>query len=222
MIRERAKIAMVVAEFLGTAVLTVIILAVTRIQGSPFFVALAAGLTLAALVLVLRNISGAQFNPAITLGLLTVRRIKPLPAVVYIAAQLLGGWMAYLLCTYLLNAHTANSGHFDSRMLVAEAAGAFVFAMGWAASIFNRYEGGKAAFVLGGSLTVGMIVASLASAGLANPGVALGMRLWGWGTYVLGPLLGAIIGFNLYTLLFAPVNALVDAEAADAQKHKTK
>ncbi len=222
MIRERAKIAMVVAEFLGTAILTLIVLAVTRIQGSPFFVALAAGLTLAALVLVLRTISGAQFNPAITLGLLTARRVKAVPALVYIVAQLLGGWMAYLLYTYFLNIHMPNSGHFDSRVLVAEAAGAFVFSMGWAAQIYNRYDGGKAAFVLGGSLAAGMIVASLASAGMVNPGVALGLRLWGWGTYVLGPLLGAIIGFNLYALLFAPVNALVDAETADAKKHKNK
>jgi glycerol uptake facilitator-like aquaporin len=222
MIRERAKIAMVVAEFLGTAVLTLVVLSVTRIQGSPFFVALATGLALAAMVLVLRTISGAHLNPAITIGLLTARRVKVLPAAMYIIAQLLGGWMAYVLYTYFLDVHIPNSGHFDSRVLVAEAAGAFVFSLGWAAQIYNRYEGGKAAFVIGGSLAVGMIIASLASAGVVNPAAALGLRLWGWGTYILGPLLGAVIGFNLYALLFAPVNVLVDAEVADSKKHAKK
>jgi glycerol uptake facilitator-like aquaporin len=218
MLRERAKIAMIAAEFLGTAVLTLIVLAVTRMQGSPYFVALGAGLALAALVLVLRTVSGAQLNPAITVGLLTTRRVKAVPALVYVAAQLLGGWAAYGLYTYLLNQHMPNSGHFDSRVLVAEAAGAFVFSLGWAAQVYNRYEGGKAAFVLGGSFAVGMLVASLASAGVVNPGIALGMRLWGWGTYVLGPVLGAIIGFNLYALLFAPATALLEAEERAKKK----
>jgi len=222
MIRDRAKIAMVLAEFFGTAILTLVVLSVTRIQGSPFFVALAAGLTVAAMVLVLGKISGAQLNPAITLGLLTTRRIKALPAVAYAVAQLLGGWAAYGLYAYFVNAHIPNSGHFDSRVMVGEALGACVFAMGWAAQMYNRYEGGKAAFVVGGSLALGIIIAALASAGIVNPAVALGARMWGWGTYVLGPLLGAVIGFNLYAVFFAPVNALIEAEALDAEKHNKK
>lgn len=220
--RDRAKIAMVVAEFLGTAILTLIALSVGRTQGSPYFVALGVGLAMTALVLVLGTISGAHCNPAITIGLLTARRIKPMPAVVYIVAQLAGGWAAYSLYTYFIHMDLPNSGHFDSRMLVAEAAGAFVFSLGWAAQMYGHYRGGKAAFIVGGSLALGIIVASLASVGVVNPAVALGSRLWGWGTYVLGPILGAIIGFNLYALLFAPVNALLDAEALDKKRHTNK
>lgn len=219
MIRDRAKIAMVVAEFLGTAVLTLVALSVTRIQGSPFFVAVAAGVALTALFLVLGTISGAQLNPAVTIGLLTTRRIKAVPAAVYMAAQFLGGWAAYGLYTYFTALHLSNNGHFDSRVMAAEAAGAFIFALGWSAQMYNRYAPSKAAFVVGGSLMLGMIVAALASAGVVNPAMALGMRLWGWGTYVLGPVLGAVIGFNLYALLFAPAAALVEAEAKDAKKH---
>lgn len=219
----RNKIAMPVAEFLGAGVLTAVVLAVSKSNiGIPYFVSLAVGLTLAALVMLFGTISGAHFNPAITLGLWSARRIKTLPAVVYIAAQLLGGICAYLLYTYFVNTHWANSGKFESRTLVAEATGAFVFAMGWAATVYQKLEGGKAAFVVGASLTVGVLVASAGSGGILNPAVALGLRTWVWGTYVLGPVLGAIIGFNLYALLFAPSDALLESPAAAKVTSKKK
>ncbi|HUC89991.1 MAG TPA: aquaporin [Patescibacteria group bacterium] len=208
MLQERKKIAMIVAEFLGTALLTIVALSVTRAIGNAYFVGIAVGLTMAAMTLVIGKVSGSHLNPAITIGLLTTRKVEALASVVYIAAQLLGGISAYLLYTYFTNQHWSNSGHFESRTLVAEVAGAFVFSLGWASTIYNKYEGGKAAFVIGASLTVGIIVASIVSAGILNPAVALGMRSWGWGTYVLGPVLGAVIGFNLYALLFAPASSL--------------
>ncbi len=214
MLKERKKIAMVAAEFLGTALLTIVALAVTRAIGNPYFVGLAVGLALAAMILVLGKVSGAHLNPAVTIGLATARRVEILASLVYVAAQLLGGICAYLLYNYFTNQHWSNSGHFDSRTLVAEATGAFIFALGWASTVYNKYEGGKAAFVIGGSLTVGIIVASIVSAGVLNPAVALGMRAWGWGTYVLGPVLGSIIGFNLYALLFAPPKSLEEEKAS--------
>jgi len=207
---SRNKIAMLVAEFLGTGILTAVVLAVSKSNiGIPYFVSLAVGLALATLATVLAPISGAHLNPAITLGLWSARRVKTIPALTYIVAQLLGAICAYLLYTYFVNSHWANSGKFESRVLVAEATGAFIFAMGWAATVYRRLEGGKAAFAVGASLTVGMLVASVGSGGMLNPAVALGLRSWVWGTYVLGPVLGAIIGFNLYALLFAPTEALV-------------
>ncbi len=210
MLLERKKIAMILAEFLGTAVLTAVVLAVSKSNlGVPYFVGLAAGLAIAAGTLVFGAVSGAHFNPAITIGLWSARRVKTLPAIVYVAAQLLGGIVAYLLYTYFVNSHWSNTGTYDARVLVAEAVGTFVFSLGWAAAVYNKLEVGKAAFVVGGSLVLGILVASVASSALLNPAVALGMRSWVWGTYALGPILGAIIGFNLYALLFAPANSLV-------------
>ena len=79
--------------------------------------------------------------------------------------------------------------------------------------MYHKLDAGKSAFVVGGSLIVGIIVASVGSAGVLNPAVALGLHTFEWGTYVLGPVLGAIIGFNLYALLFAPADSLVEANA---------
>lgn len=207
---ERKKIAMVLAEFLGTAILTAVVLAVSKTNiGIPYFVSLTAGLTLAAGMLVFGAVSGAHFNPIVTIGLWTARRIKTLPAITYIAAQLFGGLVAYLLYTYIVDSTLRNVGEYNSRVLVAEAVGAFVFAMGWAATVYHKMDLAKSAFVVGASFIVGVAVASLGSAGLLNPAVALGTQSWVWGTYVLGPILGGIIGFNLYALLFAPANSLV-------------
>lgn len=207
----RKQIAMIMAEFLGTGVLTLVVLGVSKSTiGIPYFVAIAAGLVLVAMTLILGAVSGAQFNPAITLGLWTVRKVKTLPAIVYVAAQLLGAGAAYLLFRYFIGQSWQNNGHFDSKVLVAEAVGAFIFSMAWAAAAYQRLESGKAATVVGIGLMLGIIVASAASGGVLNPAVALGVRSWVWGSYVLGPILGAVIGFNLYGLLFAPY-ANVDA-----------
>jgi glycerol uptake facilitator-like aquaporin len=212
MLRDRQKLAMIMAEFLGTALLTLVIMVVIANLGNPIFIALGAGLAIAAIYMIFGRVSGAHCNPAITLGMLTARRIPLLPAIVYIAAQLLGGMIAYGLYTYLTNQHIKPNTHFDSRILISEAAGAFVFSLGWAAAVYNRYSTGRTAFTLAGSLAVGILVASFVNNGIANPAVALGLQSWGWGTYVLGPVLGAVIGFNMYALLFAPAEELVTEE----------
>lgn len=207
----RRKIAMIMAEFLGTALLTLVVLAVSKSTiGIPYFVALAAGLALVMATLVLGAVSGAHLNPAITIGLWSARRIQTIPAVVYLAAQLLGGAVAYYLFTYLIDQTfpTANND-FVGRVLVAEALGAIIFSLGWAATVYNRMETAKSAVVIGVSFALAIIVAAAGSGGIVNPAVALGAHSWVWGTFVLGPILGAIIGFNLYGLLFAPNKELV-------------
>lgn len=212
----RKKIAMLVAEFLGTALLTLTFLAVSKSTiGIPYFVSIAAGLAVAAGTLALSSVSGGHFNPVITLGLWSVRRVKTLPAIVYVCAQLLGGMGAYFLFSYLINQPWHNASQvFEGRILVAEAAGAFIFSLGWAATVYNRMSVGKSAAVIGMSFMLAVLVSSAGAGGLVNPAVALGVRSWTWGTTVLGPVLGAVIGFNLYSLLFAPAAELVAEEEA--------
>jgi glycerol uptake facilitator-like aquaporin len=201
---SRRKIAMIVGEFLGTAVLTLVVLSVAKSSiGIPYFVALAAGLTVAGMTMTLGAVTGAHLNPAITIAFWTARKVKTSRAIVYVAAQLLGGAAAYLLYTYFVGQHWQNSGHYEAKLLVAEAVGAMVFGFAFAAAIYQRVENSKAAATVGAGLALGIIIASSASAGFLNPAVALGARSWGWGTYVLGPVLGAVIGVNLYNLLFA-------------------
>lgn len=219
---NRRKAAMLVAEFLGTGVLTMIVLSVSKSTiGIPYFVSLAAGLAIGAMTLVFGAISGAHFNPAITLGLWTVRKVSSSKAVVYIIAQLLGATAAYWLYTYFVNAHWANAdSHFVGRVMVAEAAGAFVFSMAWASAVYGKFGNAKTAATVTVGLILGILVASSASGGLLNPAVALGVRSWVWGTYVLGPVLGAVIGFNLYNLLFVSADGAMLGAPATSKKKK--
>src|SRR5690242_4008173 len=94
----RHKSAVLVAEFLGTGVLTLLVLSVQRSTiGVPFFVAMAAGLTMALMILALGGTSGAHLNPAITLAMWSARKLATLHAVLYLAMQMLGAWAAYYL-----------------------------------------------------------------------------------------------------------------------------
>lgn len=207
----RSKIAMLAAEFLGTAVLATVAINVSRSQiGIGYFVAIGVGLTLGLLVLALGPTSGGHFNPAVTIGLWTVRKVKSLVAVAYVAAQMLGGLAAWQLANYFAGSEIRSiaNAEFDWRLLVAEAVGAFVFTFLVAAAVFQRYENGKAAALIGGGLTVGVIVASLASNAVLNPAIALANQSWSW-AYAAGPIVGALIGMNLYVLVFAPESALL-------------
>lgn len=218
---RKNKLAMLVGEFLGTASLTLIVLAISHSQLSlGYFIASAAGLMVALMTVALAGISGAVFNPAMTIGLWTVRKLRTLQALSYLIVQLLGGAVAWELFVYLTKiSGIHNSGSYGARILVAEVVGTFIFAFAWAAAIYQRFSLYAKAATIGGGLMAGALVASLGSAGILNPAVALGLHQWGWGTYVLGPVLGAVIGFNLYNLLFVETEL---AEVAQSRSEKAK
>ncbi len=212
----RRQIATFVAEFLGTGVLTLLILSVQRTQlGIPLFVGLTAGLALMIMTFAVGPSSGAHLNPAITLGMWTARKTSTIRAILYIAVQLLGAFGAYWLYRYF----TANNpavlqslkqqagGHYNIRILISEAVGTGIFAFAWASAVYQRFTPAVSASVAGLAYTVGIVAAGSVSAGLTigllNPAVALGTHAWVWGTYVLGPVIGAVIGVNLYGRLFA-------------------
>ncbi len=204
----KRNIATVVAEFLGTGFLTLLVLSVQRSTiGVPFFVALIAGLTAIAMVFMFGDLSGAYLNPAIAIGLWTARRLSTLKTVVLVAAELLGAWAAYYVYTYFVDNKLTNiGGHFSGRTLAAEAVATGVLGLIWAAASFKKWPRSLTAPAVGLGIVIAMIAASTAGIGLANPALALGVRAWVWGTYVLGPVIGAVVGVNLYGLLFTDGN----------------
>src|ERR1700761_2084827 len=119
---RKNTLAMLVGEFLGTAALTLIILAISHSQLSlGYFIASAAGLMVALMTLALAGISGAVFNPAMTIGLWTVRKLRSMQALSYLAVQLAGGAVAWELFVYLTKVSGIhNSGAYSARVLVAE------------------------------------------------------------------------------------------------------
>lgn len=218
----KKELATLVAEFLGTGVLTLLVLSVQRSTiGVPFFVAIAAGLTVAVMSFAVAGTSGGYFNPALTIAMWTARKLETVTGVLYVAVQLLGGYAAYRLYTYYVaNTLQPVGGHYTGRILVAEAVGAGIFAFAWAAAKYQRFSAANSASVAGLAYTVGIIAASSASIGLLNPALALGVKAWVWGTYVLGPVIGALVGVNLYAYLFNGTAAKASVAASSAASAK--
>ena len=200
----RNKVAMLLAEFLGVATLTSVVYTIVGRTSFPLFAALAAGGTVAVFTLTVGAFSGAHLNPAISLGLWSIRKISTKHAVANIAAQFLGGLAAWTLLKYFLG-HSLDSvagATFSWKVFVAEALGTMVFAFGFASAILEKFEATKAAGVIGASLFIGILIASLASNAVVNPAVAVGIQSWSL-AYATAPLLGGLVGMNVYGLVFA-------------------
>jgi glycerol uptake facilitator-like aquaporin len=201
----KKKLAMLVAEFLGTYVLASAVFAIVSKLALPFFGPAAAGLTLATMVLVIGPTSGAHLNPAVTFGLWSLRKVPTSRAIAFVAMQMAGGFVALRVNQYLMNQTLPNAAttNWDWRVVIAEAIGTFFFTFGIAAALHRGYTGGQLAGTIGASLFVGAIVASLGSGGVLNPAVALGINSWS-ASYLVAPLVGSAVGMNTYILLFAP------------------
>lgn len=201
----RDKMAMILAEFMGTYVLASVVLAMLGRTTFPFFMAVAAGVTLATMIVVFGNNTKVHLNPAVTISNWLVGAVGHTTAVVLVAAQMLGGVVAWTVNQYLLGTALRNAANkeFDWRLFAAEALGAFLFTMVLASVVKLGYAGSKAAVVSGAGLTLGILVASFAGNGIINPAVALGVQSWSF-IYAAAPIVGAILGTLVYNFVFAP------------------
>ena len=204
------------AEMAGTFVLTSALLVTS---GSIVIAALA----IMMLVMSLSGLSGAHFNPAVTLALFSIRKITALRASGYILAQLFGAMLAMVVIGYFTTTGPADPTTGGTAMLFqapelvgdwrpffAEMLGAIVFGLGIGAAFLGRKEGHEAGFLVGGAILIGLLLASQASAAVLNPAVAMGLSAYKFtGTnglvtiwvYALAPILGLAVGTWLYKLM---------------------
>src|SRR5947209_9091792 len=90
------------AEFIGTFALIFVGIGAIKTGGhDTLAVALAHGLTIAAFVCATLHISGGQFNPAVTFGLVCGGHMRIIDAIFYWISQLLGAFVAALICLML-------------------------------------------------------------------------------------------------------------------------
>jgi MIP family channel proteins len=93
----------IVAEFIGTFALVFVGIAALGLTGGDILsVSLAHGLALAAMASALMAISGAHFNPAVTVAMLVGGRIELGRALMFIVAQILAGFVAAALLVFVL------------------------------------------------------------------------------------------------------------------------
>jgi glycerol uptake facilitator-like aquaporin len=207
---KQRQIAALLAEALGTFVLVLVVLNVSR-YGLPFFTAIGAGVAIATFYSITSKFSGGHFNPAITLGLFSVRQITFVRTVGYILAQAAGAVSGWQLYNYLTERALTNSATaFDWRVMIAEGVGMIILAIAFAAVVKQKISGYQAAATLGLAYFVGMTVAGLASNALLNPALALGVRSFDL-NYVVGPIIGGLIGVSLYVYAIEPFQRKVAA-----------
>lgn len=158
--------AIIVAEVIGTFVLTLV--ALLALQQ---FASLYVGLTLAVLVLAVGAVSGAHLNPAVTFGLWAARSLKTVLVPVYWIAQFVGAILAVLLLNTLSSQGYAldfsRFTNFSWSILTIELLGTAVFLFGIVT--ITHYKDltttGKA-FGIGLALTVGLLVSGSALSAL--------------------------------------------------------
>jgi glycerol uptake facilitator-like aquaporin len=201
------KVNKLVAEFIGTFVLSFVVLASTGgIFGDFISTPALAGGVLVLLVMSIGAVSGTHINPAVTAGLLSVKKIELNEAIGYVIAQMIGAAAAIFVLNGFVDGNvtrvgTEISSSLDMRIMLAELFGTAFFLFGIAAAIHNKLKDFTAAALIGGSLFLGIIMAAAGgSLGILNPAIALTLNAFNW-TYVIGPILGAILGANVYTML---------------------
>jgi len=210
-----SKLARLFAELLGTFALTAVVIAVSKNYGNPLFTTISAATAFAALYSVLGPVSGGHFNPAITLGLFSIKKVKLLEAFMYVAMQAVGAVLAWKFFEYLSpeRAIEAVGNEFTWEIFWAEMVGGLLLALGFAAVVYRKFVGGQAGAVVGMSLFLASTAVAVVIfdrqlvTGVINPAVAIGLGyrpdVQLYLAYFFGPVVGAVVGMNLYKMFFA-------------------
>ena len=186
-------------------------------------IALAFGLALAAVVAAIGHVSGAHVNPAVTLGMAATGKFPWRYAPHYVVAQLVGAVLA-ALATWLTFGGPARSeaslaatypaqGVGDLQAFIVEILITFILVfVVMAVATDERAPAAIAPIAVGFALAVGVFIAGPVTGGAVNPARALGPMLVagdltsGW-LYILGPIIGGVLGALLYDRFMAQTEA---------------
>ena len=218
----------VLAEVVGTFFFFFIGIGSATVAG-PFgvlYVALAHGVALSIAISALGHISGAHFNPAVTIGMLVTRKISPILALLYIVGQIVGGilaclalvivlpeqlWRAASLGTPGIAARIGDSpGVGTGQAIVLEALLTFFLVLAIFGTVVDTRPNRIAGFGIGLTVFVDILVGGPITGGVMNPARALSPAIvsgtWSGDqlVYWAGPTIGAIVAALLYTAFFLP------------------
>lgn len=197
-------------EFLGTFFLVLVI----ALTGNP----LAIGVTLTALVYMGGYLSGAHYNPAVTLAMLINKKITSKAAAFYIITQFLAGFLTAAVFFFIQeNKFIPQPGKNASTASVFLIETLFTFLLAFVVlhvaatkkTKDNHYFG----LAIGFTLMAGVFAGGPISGGVFNPAVALGPFFFDFPNiinhltiitiYLFGPFLGGAFAGLLYKYFFS-------------------
>jgi len=164
------------------------------------------------------KVSGAHFNPAVTIALWAVKKFPGKDVGPYIVAQLIGATIASLLLALCLGM-VAVKLHLGATVpffqlsyvnaIIVEAVGTFLLMTAIMAVVNKRVEPSFSGLIIGLSLTATLTLISNITGGSVNPARTFGpylantllggANLWYYfPIYVIGPILGALIAAFVY------------------------
>jgi aquaporin Z/aquaporin NIP len=216
-----------VAEFTGTFILVLAIISTAiaatlakPIAGVPYgslAVPLAGGIALAALVAAFGRLSGAHFNPAVTVGLAINRKFPWTSVCPYVASQFLGAITAGLVAWGIygdrartvakLGATYPAHGVSATQTIGAEVVVSFLLVT-VIVGVATKPDAspGLSALAIGFALSAAIFISGPLTGAGVNPARAIGpMILAGqytdWWAYAIGPVVGAVFAVALQGLV---------------------
>jgi len=197
-------------EFVGTF-LFLFVISLVGPSGTPL-TPLAIGCALMIMVYAGGAISGGHYNPAVTLGLASVKKMPGSDVIPYIVSQLLGGIAAFLLGGYIYKSGGIHpgAGIDATKALIVEAI--FTFALVLVvlnvacskATVGNSYFG----LAIGFTIVVAATGGGPLSGGAFNPAVGISATVadvvynkTGWQDiwlYIVGPIVGGLLAAMIW------------------------
>lgn len=198
-----------IIEFIGTFFI------VLTLAASGSFLAVA--LVYMVMIYVGAHISGGQYNPALTLGLLSIGKLHTHKALTYIVAQFLGGLAALGVFVFLggkaFTVSPAGSASF-LQSTVAEMIFSFLFIFTVFFTMVDKKAAGNSYYgiAIGLSYLIGSTVIGSISGGMFNPVVGIIPQVFRYVTgggftpetialYAIAPVLGGIAAAQLYEFI---------------------
>jgi aquaporin Z len=200
-------------EFIGTFFL-VLTAALTLMNGTPL-APLAIGAALMVMVYMGGHVSGAHYNPAVSLAVLLRGRIRPAEFLAYAGSQITGATVAALVA-YAIVGRTVAPRPADGISLTGALVVELLFTFALALVVLNSAASAKTqgnsfyGLAIGFTIVVAAFAGGPLSGGAFNPALAIGMilvdaavaaggaaALW---IYLVGPLAGGALAALVFGL----------------------
>ena len=187
------------------------------------------GFIIAAMVYTFSRISGAHFNPAITLGFAVARRFPWRYVLPYWLAQFAGAILASTF-HFLLIPNEATIAHYAATrpqigygqaVVVETVLTFFLMLISMAVATDRRVSPVVAGLAVGFTVITAGLVGNFLTGGSMNPARSLGPALFAGSTalstywiYVVGPIIGALLAAGVYELLRGDEKSIKDVPEA--------